>query len=202
MKLNAQIKIEPMAPQMMQNIESELRLIAFQALGACSNFSPINTGQLQKSFTSSAAVINTEKMSENLITVTFGTPLWGRPKGYGMYQEFGTRPHWMPLQPLIDWVWSKGLANQSSDIEYSGGKTKRVRGQSNRSYIDSKVIRIARAIQRKIAARGTPARLFVSEALATMGLQHKQTTDSVDWIYDVDPTPWLMKAGVFERIMK
>jgi hypothetical protein len=89
LKLNAQIKIEPMAPQMMQNIESELRLIAFQALGACSNFSPINTGQLQKSFTSSAAVINTEKMSENLITVTFGTPLWGRPKGYGMYQEFG-----------------------------------------------------------------------------------------------------------------
>jgi len=202
MKLRAQIKVEPMAPQMMQNIESELKLIAFQALGACSNFAPINTGQLQKSFTSSAAIIQTEKMSENTITVTFGAPLWGYPKGYGMFVEFGTRPHWMPLQPLIDWVWSKGLAQRSTDIEYAGGKTKRVRGQTSRSYIDSKVVRIAKAIQRKIAARGTPARLYVSEALATMGLQHKQTTDGVDWIYDVDPTPYLLKVGVFERIMK
>ena len=202
MKLRAQIKIEPFAPQMQVKIAEELIRISFQALGACSNFAPINTGMLQKSFTASAAIVQVEKITENVITVTFGTPLWGRPKGYGMHVEFGTKAHWMPLQPLIDWVREKGLAYQSSDIEYSGGKTKRTRGQTSRSYIDSKIIRIAKAIQRKKARQRTEGRFYVSEALATMGLQHKQTTDGVDWIYDVDPTPYLLKAGVFERIMK
>lgn len=46
--------------------------------------------------------------------------------------EFGTRPHWAPLQPLIDWVVQRDLAQGDEDPED-----------------------IARLIRFKIAARGT-----------------------------------------------
>ncbi len=57
----------------------------------------------------------------------------GSPLNYAEPVEVGTRPHWAPIEPLEDWVRHK---LDVSEDEVPG---------------------VARAIQRKIAARGTPA---------------------------------------------
>lgn len=173
---------------MQKKIAEELRLLSYQCLQSIANFTPIALGTLQKSFTSSNAVINTETMTENQITVSFGTPVWGKPQGYGAYVEFGTRPHWMPLRPLLDWVRVKGLVSRAS----SSSRLNRV-GQE---------IAIAKLIQYKIAAKGTRAKNYAAEGLATLGVQFVPVFSSTDAYYDIDPTPVLRRTGAFERFMK
>lgn len=64
------------------------------------------------------------------------------PLGYAAPIEFGTRPHWAPLDPLVDWVHAKlGIAD------------------------DDEARHVARLIQRKIASKGTPAQEPVQRAL-------------------------------------
>lgn len=195
------LNVQSLAPNLQDKLAEELTLIAYQCLNAISLFSPIATGAMQKSFTSGQGFATVESKSATEITVAFGSPLWGKPQGYAAYVEFGTRPHWPPLQPLIDWVRTKGLASRSSDIEYVGGRTRKVRGQSTRDYQDAKIVRIARAIQRSIAARGTRPQQFAAEAFATMGLEHEVVKSSTDIYYQVDPSNLLIRSGAFERIM-
>lgn len=64
----------------------------------------------------------------------------GSAKSYAPFVELGTRPHWPPLRPIIYWVARKFRAT------------------------GLRLRRIARGVQRGIAARGTRARLFLQGA--------------------------------------
>lgn len=64
------------------------------------------------------------------------------PLSYALPVELGTRPHWPPLSPLIDWVEAKiGLVGDEAEG-------------------------MARGIQRKIGARGSVGRFMARDALA------------------------------------
>lgn len=199
MKLYSTIKIEKFGINLLNELEKEFYLIANQALAMSANYAPVATGALAKSFLSSG-IIKTEVKNEKQLIVAFGSPLWGKPQGYGAYVEFGTKPHWPPLEPLINWVWQKGLHKLSTDVEYVGGKVRKVKGQSTRDYQQAKIMRIARAIQRKIGFKGTKPKLYVAEALKRLGLIYKQVTNETDIFYAIDPTNWLQRRGFLNRI--
>lgn len=75
---------------------------------------------------------------------------------YAPAVEYGTRPHWPPLEPLVEWVRLKHLAGS-----YSVKSHRRLGGAVRRLDEDTQ---LARAIQRKIARRGTKARPFMEPA--------------------------------------
>lgn len=88
------------------------------------------------------ALIAPQGVSGNLArdwTIRMGdaSGVLGSNVGYGLYVHEGTRPHWPPLEPLLDWV----------RLKLHGG------------------IEMARALQRKIAAVGTKPQAFIPRAV-------------------------------------
>lgn len=95
----------------------------------------------------------------------------------------GSRPHWMPLAPLIAWVklrGMQGLATERQQGRLPGTSTKAAaqgvasmlashehRGPGGYSSSDAPV-QVARAIQRAIAQRGTKAHHFIEKSLPGM----------------------------------
>jgi hypothetical protein len=76
-------------------------------------------------------------------TTATGTIFAGVDAPHAPYIEDGTRPFWAPLQPLIDWVRRKGLADNDRDVES-----------------------IARAVQHHIATHGIKPRHYMRKAFA------------------------------------
>lgn len=74
----------------------------------------------------------------NLSPLTFGATEYTLSDGvyYGIYVEFGTRPHWAPIEPLKDWA-------------------RRVLGDEDAAY----------PVQKKIAKKGTPFQPFFRPAV-------------------------------------
>lgn len=80
--------------------------------------------------------------------------------------EVGSRPHWAPLQPLIEWVILRGM--QGITASKRRGLAPKHRAQAawvadriaefgdGSSSPTSAPVEVARAIQHKIAVRGTP----------------------------------------------
>lgn len=91
---------------------------------------PTTTGLLR------ASIFSRREVSANGVLGIVGT---SRP--YAAYVELGTRPHWAPLQPLVDWVTLK--------LSLSGREA----------------VRVARMVQRKIARRGTRGKKMFAEAV-------------------------------------
>lgn len=54
----------------------------------------------------------------------------GSPLNYAEYVELGTRPHFPPIEPLIDWVKTKGIATdeEAEQIAYRIARAIAVRG--------------------------------------------------------------------------
>lgn len=73
------------------------------------------------------------------------------PLAYAAPVELGSRPHWAPLEPLQDWVRGKLGITEDAEVE-----------------------RVARAIQRKIAARGTRARQMFGLTIDTVEPQLRE----------------------------
>lgn len=127
---------------------------------------------------------------ENGVSVAFGTPL-----DYGNYVEFGTKPHWAPLQPLIRWVEQKlqphilaiGVDFSTGSARPTGKATKQLRGDARQR----EILRIARAVQVKIARKGTDAQRFVASALSAMGLEYQVVEDGTGYTYQVNAVPFL-----------
>lgn len=71
---------------------------------------------------------------------------------YSVFVHEGTRPHWVPIDPLLRWVEKKGIVGR-----YSIKTHKRVGGKAT---IADENMAAAKAIQRKIAAKGTAAFKF------------------------------------------
>lgn len=100
--------------------------------------------------------------------------------------EFGSRPHWPPLEPLVKWVRLRGaqgisgsrkvrnsgapkwVRDRLKEYERGGRQGARQRlpagGVGARSPVDAPA-QVARAIQAAIAARGTPPTFFMRMAI-------------------------------------
>lgn len=100
--------------------------------------------------------------SETAIEGRVGTSLGFRSEadkvsGYAQAVEFGTKPHWPPLEPLIYWVKRKRLAGT-----YSIKTQRRLGSRATQMKQD---IALARAVQAKIARHGTRAQPFFRPAV-------------------------------------
>ena len=120
----------------------------------------------------------------------------GTPLQYGEYVEFGTKPHWAPIEPLLRWAEnnvqphllaigvkfegkSKAIPTRKGTIKLKGDA--RARAISNFAY----------AVRAAIARRGTKAQLFMRRALTEMGLQATVEYDSIGAHYNVDVVSYL-----------
>jgi len=141
------------------------------------------------------------KPFENGIGVEFGSPL-----EYASYVEFGTRPHWMPIAPLLAWVEQKiqphvlaiGVNFNSGKAAPTGRSTKQLKGDKKAQAI----MAIAKAIQFKIARVGTPAVKYVQKSLTNMGLPHSIIETQNGYSFQVNCVPLLKKhlPEVFQKI--
>ncbi len=114
------------------------------------------TGNLRASIGSQVEV------GETVIEGRVGTNLGIRKTeagsvGYAQAVEFGTKPHWPPLAPLVYWVKRKRLAGTYSI------KTRRRLGSAQRQAEEN--LAVARMIQIKIARHGTKAQPFFRPAV-------------------------------------
>jgi hypothetical protein len=97
--------------------------------------------------------------------------------------ELGARPHWAPLQPLIDWVRRHAASfnitvvpkkkfrklSATIDPKYQGRRNAALaRRKAAEDKSDALVEAIARGIQRKIADRGSPPHWFMKRSLPAM----------------------------------
>lgn len=87
--------------------------------------------------------------------------------------EVGSRPHWAPLQPLIDWVRRHGKLFgakrpgrvSTTPARTAAGQRRRDARIAKNADLEAEVERIARSIQRKIARVGTKPRWFMRDSL-------------------------------------
>lgn len=84
--------------------------------------------------------------------------------------EFGTRPHWAPLEALTEWVRRKGIVGKRrksetrSEAARRGWETRRRRAAGLPDYDEAEIQKVAKLIQYKIAHHGTKPRHFMKKA--------------------------------------
>lgn len=93
----------------------------------------------------------------------------GSSLAYAVPVELGSRPHWVPIEPLRDWVRAKA---RLEGVYFDGVSGKRPRNQAQRDAKESAIERIARAVQVAIARRGTLG----------VGMFHRTAAAEADWI--------------------
>lgn len=122
----------------------KLAVLEAAAVGAeiVSRDAPVDTGRLKQS------IIVRKRGASGHPEIVAQAP-------YAGPVEVGSRPHWVPLGPLVRWVrHHKSLFN-------GGGPARNKKGQ----FKGGEAVRIARAIQRAIARRGTRPRYFMRKNL-------------------------------------
>lgn len=77
---------------------------------------------------------------------------------YALWVEEGTKPHWTPIAPLVEWVKKKQIAGV-----YSLKTRRRLGGKDQK---DSENKALAYAVQRKIAKHGTTGQHIFRDGLA------------------------------------
>jgi len=90
---------------------------------------------------------------------------------YTIFRHEGTRPHWVPLAPLMRWIVQKGLVldsrNKSLTMNKVIGKvfaqTKSVKAEGKALY--NQIRNLAWLISRKISKKGTKGLKFLTMAL-------------------------------------
>lgn len=185
-----------------KEIEQELVALINHLTGLIQKNAPVATNALAGSF---------EPISEFSPMRAFigvGSPLWFGAGGYGEYTELGTKPHWAPLAPLVRWVEQKIQPHVLAvGVDFSSGKamptrkgTKKLTGDARRRAIYA----IARAIQIKIAEKGTEGKLFVKRSLDELGLQSQLVDGGTDGesYYSIDIAAWLegRLPAILERV--
>lgn len=135
-----------------QLVIDELETAMLSALlyleGQTAERTPVNLGTLRRSYTSSVSTF---------VDAVFG--IMSSPVSYAMPIEMGTRPHFPPLEPLINWVEAKlGLVGDEAEGA-------------------------ARGIQRKIGRFGTPgygmARYALLDGRATIAAEFDDAAERI-----------------------
>lgn len=142
---------------------------------------------------------------DNSIMVEVGTPL-----EYGEYVEFGTKPHFPPIKPIMQWV-ERTMNVTSVNVSFAsdvkthkpqtivrGGKRQFRKSKFATTWNSSQsrnrnmaIYQIAKAVQWKIAHYGTRGQMFMSRALGEMGLFHYAQFDQTGTRYIVDMETYL-----------
>ena len=132
----------------------------------------------------------------------------GTPVEYGSYVEFGTKPHWAPIEPIRRWVEMKIQPHVLSiGVKFEEGRaiptrkgSKILRGDRRERMIRS----VAYAIQRKIAERGTEGKFFMRDSLEKLGVDYAVFTDrsSGETTYQIDTASFLERQDldIWERV--
>jgi hypothetical protein len=137
------------APAMvMDELESAMISSLLYLEGQTAERTPVNMGTLRRSYTSEVS---------QFIDAVFGK--MSSPLTYALPVEMGTRPHYPPLEPLINWVESKlGLYGDEAESA-------------------------ARGIQRKIGRFGTPgygmARFALIDGQATISAEFADAAERI-----------------------
>ena len=163
--MSARITIDPerVNASMVAGIVEFLYALAFELEGQVKTLTPIASGALRGSFVAIEPV-----QLESGIVVTMGSPL-----EYAPYVEFGTKPHWAPIAPLIRWVEQMTTSGRMEIVVEGKSSTEAIaKGRHLRRTpaLEAGIIRIAHAIQRAIAKRGTRPRYMMRDALTKMDL--------------------------------
>lgn len=129
------------------------------------------------------------------VAVSVGSPLWWQ---YGAHVEFGTRPHWAPIEPIITWV-RNSMSVKAVGVSFDSGKAVPVRRGTKRRG-DDEIIRIAYAIRANIAKRGTKEQLYVLRSLATFGMPYYASFSGGEMKYMLDVSGYLRERGIWDTI--
>jgi hypothetical protein len=97
------------------------------------------------------------ELSEAAITGHVGTGLGKVDVGYAEVVEEGSRPHWAPLQPLVEWVRVKRMAGVYSL------RTRRRLG--SKAAQEAEDVELAQRMRSSIARKGTQAHPFFWRAV-------------------------------------
>jgi len=119
---------------------------------------PSNTGRLRASIT--PAVYSHAESIEGVV---------GSNVTYAPYVEFGTRPHWPLLAPIMRWVHLKRMAGTYSI------RTKRRTGGAARQRSEDYIV--AKWVQKAIAQRGTKPQKYLEKAFEKNVPRIKQMFD-------------------------
>ena len=178
-----------------EEIENELLALSLELEGRVKSHAPVGgSGLLRGSFVSEV------QRTDFGVAIDVGTPL-----EYGAYVEFGTRPHWAPIDPLIRWVERKiqphvlavGVSFETGNAVPARKGTKVLRGDAR----TRAVLSLAYAIQRAIAKRGTHAQYMMRDSLDEMGLEYALVQTGSGQNYEVNVLSWLEgRQGLWERI--
>ena len=190
------IDVNKFSNSMLAVLEEELMALGMQVTGRIQKTirdEGINaTGHLMGSF---APFVSGHSV-EGGVSVAVGSPLWA---AYGEYVEFGTKPHWAPIQPLITWIREKHL-NRAIGVEFSTGKA-RPSQRGTKRFKDGELESLAYAIRAKIAREGTKKKLFVAKALESMGLTFQESRAGGQIHYEVSVGQFLKERGVWGKIV-
>lgn len=131
------------APQL---VERELRAFMAAATlhleGEAKDATPTDRGTLRASIFSQVRTIENGLGVEGLV---------GTASPYALPVELGSKPHWVPLEPLIDWVKRKFVLNVPK-APRGAPNAKRKKLAARR---EDEAVRIAKAIRFSIARKGT-----------------------------------------------
>jgi len=83
----------------------------------------------------------------------------GAEAPYAIWIEYGTDPHYPPLEPIYDWVWRK-----RNDLNIKYNENNKTIGFDGREYI-TEILRVAQNIIWKIGRQGTEPKPFLRPAL-------------------------------------
>lgn len=142
---------------------------------------PVASGNLKSSFG------GTPIITGNIVSI--GSPLWGQ---YGVYPEFGTRPHFPLLAPILAWV-NNVMAVSAVGVEFkdAGSGLRALPTRKGTKYrAKDERLAIARAIQWKIFRYGTKAQEFVKNGITKAGYNAWKIETEGELFYAVDLTKW------------
>lgn len=101
-------------------------------------------------------------------------------KDYLRYLEYGTKPHWPPVQPILKWVRDKGLPTK----EKTGNKTLPTEKQ------------LAFLVSRKISREGTKANNYMATTVEELNAKYIPILEKAlkaDIITSLDHTKLLLR---------
>lgn len=177
--------------QMSKALDDLLRAFSDHLAGLINSKAPIASGTLSGSY---VPINSGYDASAGAYVASVGSPLH---QSYGQYVEHGTKPHWMPIEPLIRWVREKFQVKSVRISLKVGQKRARVTGSTR--FKEREIISIAHAIQAKIAAKGTREQRFVRSAIEEMGVPYTEVKTTTEIYYNLDLGRWLQDNGFWQK---
>jgi hypothetical protein len=180
-----------------EEIELELMALALQIEGTIKSLAPVGvTGLMRGSFMSDVQRV------PGGIAIEVGTPV-----EYGPYVEFGTKPHWAPIDPLKRWVERKiqphvlavGVSFESGKAVPTRKGTRVLRGDARQRAVMS----VAYAVQKAIARRGTKGQFIMAETMRELGLGYEVRQTDTERYYEINLVTYLERNGrLWEKILQ